>query len=291
MSELADLQLNKSERAVPDTPRRRGLWMLVIAVLLIIAASVGYLAWKRGEGQRAAVPAAQQTAPATPSVGVAERDVVAENIMLPPLDQTDSLVRELVSKLSTHPTVVAWLTTDQLIRNFTVSVVNVSEGHTPARQLQPVAPKGTFKTSADNGGTIADASYDRYDPLGDAFAGLDGRSAARLYLTLKPRIQEAYRELGYPEGDFDQALTRAINELLRTPVVDRPVQVQRKSVLYVYSDPQLESLSAAQKQLLRTGPRNVRLVQARLREIAQHLALPVEPPPTTSQEPRSPGGG
>jgi hypothetical protein len=57
-------------------------------------------------------------------------------------------------------------------------------------------------------------------------------------------------------------------------------------VLYVYSDPQLESLSAAQKQLLRTGPRNVRLVQARLREIAQHLALPID----GSQETRSPGG-
>jgi hypothetical protein len=289
MSELSDLRLDKSDVAAPDAPGRRGLWILIIVVLVAIAAA-GYVGWKRAAGRRAAAPPAQQAAPAPPSVGVAERDVVADNIMLPPLDQTDSLVRELVSKLSSHPTVAAWLTTDQLIRNFAVSVVNVSEGHTPAKQLGPAAPKGAFKASADSGGTIEDASYDRYDPLADAFAGLDSRGAARLYLTLKPRIQEAYRELGYPEGDFDQALTRAINELLRTPVLDQPVSVRRKSVLYVYSDPQLESLSAAQKQLLRTGPRNVRLVQARLREIAQHLALPIEPPPAGSQEPRSPGG-
>jgi Protein of unknown function (DUF3014) len=283
MNELSDLRLDKSEVAAPETTRRRGLWILIIVVLVAIAAAAGYVGWKRVAGRRAAAPPAQQTAPAGPSVGVAERDVVADNIALPPLDQTDSLVRELVSKLSSHPTVAAWLTTDQLIRNFTVSVVNVSEGHAPAKQLGAVAPKGAFKVSGDNGGTIADASYDRYDPLADAFAGLDGRGAARLYLTLKPRIQEAYRELGYPEGDFDQALTRAINELLRTPAIDQPVSVHRKPVLYVYDDPQLESLSAAQKQLLRTGPRNVRLVQARLREIAQHLALPIEGSPETSR--------
>lgn len=291
MGELSDLRLDKSEVAIPETPDRRGLWILIIVVVLAIAATAGYLGWKRVAGRRAAAaPPVQQTAPAAPEVGVAERDVVAENITLPPLDQTDSIVRELVAKLSSHPTVTAWLTTDQLIRNFTVSVVNVSEGHTPAKQLGSIAPKQAFKASADNTGTIADASYDRYDPLADAFAGLDARGAARLYLTLKPRIQEAYRELGYPEGDFDQALTRAINELLRTPVIDQPIAVRRKSVLYVYDDPQLESLSAAQKQLLRTGPRNVRLVQARLREIARHLALPIEPPPSGSQESRSPGG-
>jgi hypothetical protein len=290
MKELSDLRLDKPEVSVPDGADRRGLWILLVAALLVIGAIAGYLGWRRVAHRQAAAPPVQQTAPAAPEVGVAERDVVAENITLPPLDQTDSIVRELVSKLSSHPTVAAWLTTDQLIRNFTVSVVNVSEGHTPAKQLGPVAPRQAFKASADNAGTIADASYDRYDPLTDAFAGLDGRGAARLYLTLKPRIQEAYRELGYPEGDFDQALTRAINELLRTPVIDQPIAVRRKSVLYVYADPQLESLSAAQKQLLRTGPRNVRLVQARLREIAKHLALPIEPA-AGSQELKSPGGG
>ena len=33
-------------------------------------------------------------------------------------------------------------------------------------------------------------------------------------------------------------------------------------------------LTAAQRQLLRMGPRNVRIVQAKLREVAGHLGIP-----------------
>ena len=38
--------------------------------------------------------------------------------------------------------------------------------------------------------------------------------------------------------------------------------------------PQLQELSAAQKQLLRMGPQNVRTVQSKLREIATALGIP-----------------
>ena len=44
---------------------------------------------------------------------------------------------------------------------------------------------------------------------------------------------------------------------------------------YQYADPQVEGLTAAQKQLLRTGPRNVRMVQSALRQLA--LALGISP--------------
>ena len=36
-----------------------------------------------------------------------------------------------------------------------------------------------------------------------------------------------------------------------------------RGAMYAYADPRLEDLSPAQKQLLRTGPRNTRLMQAR----------------------------
>ena len=49
-------------------------------------------------------------------------------IDLPPLDETDPLVRRLVRELSSHPRVVAWLATDDLIRSFTIAVQNVADG-------------------------------------------------------------------------------------------------------------------------------------------------------------------
>ena len=69
-------------------------------------------------------------------------------------------------------------------------------------------------------------------------------------------------------------LERAIVELLRTPVVTGDVRLQPSPVTYAYADPRLESLSPAQKQLLRMGPRNVSIIKRKLREIATALGIP-----------------
>ena len=69
-------------------------------------------------------------------------------------------------------------------------------------------------------------------------------------------------------GDFDRVLERAIGVLLQTPALDEKAALYRKGVTYAYSDPRLESLSRAQKQLLRLGPRNGQIVRGKLQEIA-----------------------
>ena len=75
---------------------------------------------------------------------------------------------------------------------------------------------------------------------------------------------------------FDRTLERAIVALLDTPAVDASARLKPKGIGYAYTDERLESLTAAQKQLLRMGPRNVRIIKARLRDIAlarsRHLA-------------------
>ncbi len=42
---------------------------------------------------------------------------------------------------------------------------------------------------------------------------------------------------------------------------------------YEFADPDLAELAPAQKQFLRMGPRNMRLVQAKLRAVAPRLGL------------------
>jgi Protein of unknown function (DUF3014) len=66
-------------------------------------------------------------------------------------------------------------------------------------------------------------------------------------------------------------------ELLETPVIEKPIALTRPSVMYAFEDPELETLSSAQRQLLRMGPRNVRIVQQKLREIAPHLGIDLPP--------------
>ena len=129
---------------------------------------------------------------------------------------------------------------------------------------------------------IDSRSFRRYDQFADAVAALDARGAARLYATLRPRMVDGYRELGHPDGNFDQALERALIELLKTPVVDGDIALASKTVAYEFADPRLQSLSSAQRQFLRMGSRNVRLIQGKLREIAPFLGIPPESlPPIT----------
>lgn len=273
MADFSDLKLDKPHDPLPDS-RRYGWRVLLLIPLLAI---VGYLIWnllasRDKEGSDVRVQTEQQVAGADKPK--APEPVPGENIELPPLGETDATVRQFVGALSSHPKVAAWLTTDQLIRNFAVVVVNISNGRSPAQHLRAVRPTGEF--IADQEGDVAridPRSYRRYDDYADAVGALDAEGTARLYATLKPRIQDAHRELGYPEGDFDRTMERAIVELLNTPVIEGDVALTPKSVSWDFADPKLQSLSSAQRQFLRMGPRNMRIVKAKLREIAPLLGI------------------
>jgi len=254
------------------TPNRIG-WVIAVGIALAIAGGIAYT-FLRDRTPAAPVKTTAPAAAATQPATVQPKALVGENISLPPLAETDTIVRELVGQLSSHPSIAAWLATKGLISNFTVVTLNIAEGQSPATHLRALAPKARFETTGSGSAlTINPRSYDRYNGYGDAVGGLDATGTARLYLTLKPRIAEAYRELGYPDSDFDRVLEQAIGRLLSAPVLDGAVPLRQKAVTFAFADPRLESLSPPQKQFLRMGPRNVQAVQAKLREIAALLQL------------------
>jgi hypothetical protein len=92
---------------------------------------------------------------------------------------------------------------------------------------------------------------------------------------IKPLADRVYVEIAPPGRSFEQALAQAIQHLLDVPVPSDDVEVTERGALYVYADPQWEGLSRAQKHLLRMGPRNMQLIQSRLRELQGALGLPM----------------
>jgi DUF3014 family protein len=278
MSDASEYELLKTPDELPPPRRSAGLWILV-AILMGVAAIAAFILLI----QRPSAPA-----PAAERVRIQEQVIRplggdAAPIALPPLNESDALVRELVKKISSHPRIAAWLATDDLIRSFTIAVENVAEGKTPARQLRVLRPSSGFRVLERGDDLIIDPrSYERYDALAAAAASMDADGSARLYTTLKPRIDEAYRELR--DSPFDRTLERAIVLLLATPALDGPTRVVPRGIGYGFEDPKLEALTAGQKQLLRMGPHNVRVFQASLRDIALALGIPAE------RLPKSPGG-
>lgn len=269
-----DLLKSTAEIPAPAPPRRRAATLILIAALLGAAGG----AWYAGFGNWGRDDLQTTAAPKTPAAG-ADYALGSDpfSVDVPPLDESDSVVAGLVAKLSSHPRVAAWLATKGLIRNFTVVVTNIAEGQAPAALVPSLRPSSSFNVVQRGAATYIDPqSYERYTPLADAVASVDPAGSARLYATLKPRLGEAYRDLGIAEPLFDRTLERAIVLLLNTPVVDQPVAVKPKGLGYGFADDRLERLTPAQKQLLRMGPENTRTIQRRLREIGLALGIPSE---------------
>lgn len=274
MSNVIDIELDRSEPPPPPVEQRSpAVWIAIAVALLAAIAFAGYWFLIRS----AAEPESRAfTESAVPVEEARPLGADAPAIELPPLGQTDSLVRKLVSELSSHPRVAAWLATDGLIRNFTVAVDNIAGGSIPQQALRSLRPTGRFLV-IESGPIlrIDPKSYERHNPVADAVNSIDPNGAARLYSMLKPRIEEAYGELG-TGMPFDRVLETAIASLLRAPVLDGNVGLDPKGGVFAFEDPAIERLPAARKQLTRMGPRNVRIIQARLREIALALGIPAE---------------
>jgi hypothetical protein len=278
MTEQPDFELHRTERESardepPEPPRRAiGIW-IAVALLIVAAGAASYFAfgWRQGAMpvQTVSNAPAEAASSASPPLG----GTVAP-MTLPPLDATDSLVRTLVQALTEMPAVMAWLPTTGLIRNFTVVVANIAEGQTPARHMKVLKPAAAFRiVSRDSHTTIDPRSYDRYAPIADAVGSIDPARAAKLYATLKPRIEDAQRDLGASEP-FDRTLERAIIVLLSTPPIDGSERLKPKGIGYSYAEDRLEALTPAQRQLLRMGPTNVRVIKTKLRDIAVALGIP-----------------
>ncbi|OFW29200.1 MAG: hypothetical protein A3H97_07260 [Acidobacteria bacterium RIFCSPLOWO2_02_FULL_65_29] len=285
MADTPDYELLKPPDEPPrQAPPRRpaGLWM-VVAGLIAATAIAAYVAF--GGRQTSAPATTEPERVETLPQPVQPLGGDAAPIVLPPLDQTDPVVRDLLKQITPHPRVAAWLATEGLIRNFVVVVSIIAEGRTPAGQVRVLRPSSGFHVVERGGDLYIDPrSYERYDGLAAAAASIDPAGAARLYATLKPRIEEASRDLGLPDMPFDRTLERAIVLLLKTPIVDDPVRAEPQGgVGYGFAAPDVEVLPAAQKQLLRMGPRNVRTIRSSLRAIALALGIPAErlPAPRT----------
>jgi len=260
-----------------DTPEGGGYGrgsMLRVAVLglvvaaMVIAAGIYFVLHRRAVPSSAPVQqAAPAPAPATPTEEV-------EKIDLPPLDDSDALVRQRIGLLSSHPLVAKWLGTNGLVRNFVVVVDNISHGMNPSPHLRVLKPAGEFRVMMRGGATVIDPrSYERFNPIRQAAASFDAHAAGRLYLAFRPLLQTAYDELGNQEP-VDRAVERGVVSLLAVPAIDGDVRVQQgEGIGYEYANDKLESLTGAQKQLLRMGPDNIRIIQAQLRTFAAAIGI------------------
>lgn len=198
---------------------------------------------------------------------------------LPPLEASDSYVANALVELLGRKDVQSFLALDSFVRHLVAAVDNLP-GKQVAVRIWPVPPTPgrIVIENRDDGTYVSAGNASRYEPFVHFVEAVDTRRLVALYVRLYPLFQQAYQDLGYPKGYFNDRLIAVIDHLLDTPEPARlpkvalpevkgPIQPPRPWVMYEFEDISLDERSAGQKILLRMGTAHTKRLKARLAEV------------------------
>jgi hypothetical protein len=189
-------------------------------------------------------------------------DVIQSKPRLPSLDDSDPFVRKRVSLMSSKENLQSWLATDDLLRRTASYLDGLARG-VILTKIFPLSPaEGKFTTHRDGEVIWLNAgNYERYNSTILILTSIDMKLMAQMFHFSRPLIERAFSELGYQPRQMDGIILTALEQILLAPIIVEPIRLTRESVAYKFADPELESLSPLQKQLVRSGPENTRRIQ------------------------------
>ncbi len=262
-----------------------GSWVVAAVVLAGVVAGGVYLA-RKALHPEVAVTSTPAPAAASTTVNIAAAPIqhpisqadagpaIASTAALPALDGSDGGVASALGKLAAGSDLSSLLVRQQIIPRIVATVDALPRSAWGSRLLPAEPPQGAFVTEKTDGITsIGSGNAARYAPYMQVVDSVDPAALVAWYVQTYPLFQQAYRQLGYPKGYFNDRLIVAIDDMLATPDPTEPqaLTLDTDKGVYRYADPAMESLSTGQRLLLRTGPANEARIKARLRAIRTQL--------------------
>jgi hypothetical protein len=253
----------------------KAIWWTIVILGCGLFAAIFYYALPKTEP----APAVQPPAPAAVKPPVSAEPQIRHPIApsasekpLPALEVSDTTLKTALDELFSDKSLVGLLQLQDFVRRVVASIDNLPRKKLALR-LMPVKPAaGKFLVTGKDAGLALGADnaarYAPYLPLAEA---IDTAKLVALYVHFYPLFQQAYQELGYPKGYFNDRLVEAIDDLLAAPEVQAPLKLVQPKVIYLYADPALEARSAGQKILMRIGNENAARVKTKLRDIREEL--------------------
>jgi hypothetical protein len=209
-----------------------------------------------------------------------------EDIPLPMLMDSDPLVLDMFGGLIGESAVIQYLVSDNVISRIVATVETMGSRQIPGVVQVVQGPESEFvaienaqpETIIRNAEgdpipqfDINPANYRRYTPYVELLEAVDTAQLVENYRSHYSLFQEAYRQMGYTDGEFNDRLIAVIDDLLATPEVTDPVNLVKPEAFFLFADPDLESRSAGQKILLRMGTANAARVRSILAGIRASL--------------------
>lgn len=285
-----DQENMSNSQTTPNTP-----WAIIVVIVIAI---VGVSAWVLTNDEEPVpvvetVPETIEPEPVVEEPIIEEPAVVEEpivevvkdpivvpeepKVVLPSLEESDGWLKERLPSITWRKELLKLVIDDDMIRRFVVFTDNFSQGMVAYEHSPLVKPASEFTAKEINqDGQITikwdEMSTRRFSLYVDLLRSLDSDELITWYYELKPLIDEAYRELGYPDEDFTDILQDAMTKVLDMEVPKERQELVRPSVMYQYKDEYYESMDDADKLLLRLGKENLLVVKSILLEFSEKLA-------------------
>jgi len=215
---------------------------------------------------------------------------------LPDLTASDPLVLEALAGLLGQAAVDQYLVPQNIISRV-VATVDALGGRRVPEPLMPVQPLASgFEANVDFDPEVPlynplgdelpqylvdPVNYARYAPYVNLLNSVKMADLAAIYQRQQPLFQQAYVELGYPDGDFNLRLLEVIDLMLASPEVTEPVRLLKPEAYYLFADPELEALPAGARLMIRMGNDNAGQVKAKLGEFRAAIAGTAAPDATS----------
>ena len=248
-------------------------WLLVPVVVLCGVAAAFYFTRRAHESDEATIEPAASVVSSPAALTVQHPvPVTASDTPLADLDESDQPLLQALGVLIGDASVQQLFVPNQLIRHVVATVDNLPRKKVAPQVLPVKAVPGAFAVQeSGNIITLSPQNAARYDSWMSIIETGDTQRLIALYFRYYELFQEAYRNLGYPNGYFNDRLVEAIDDALAAPELKAPIELVQPGVMYQYADPSLESRSAGQKVLMRMGSENAAKVKRKLREVRAAL--------------------
>ncbi|MDO6445712.1 DUF3014 domain-containing protein [Colwellia sp. 1_MG-2023] len=208
---------------------------------------------------------------------VIEQPVVEPESLLPTLDESDAWLEEKLPTITWRKELLKLVIDDDMIRRFVVFTDNFSQGILAYEHSPLIKPTTSFsgREINENGEIIInwdETSSRRFSLYVDLLRSVDSETLVSWYFELKPLVDEAYQELGYPEENFTDILQDAITKVLDMEIPKDRIELIRPSVMYQFKNEEIERLDDAEKLMLRLGKENLLVIKSVLLEISEKIA-------------------
>jgi len=254
---------------------------VIVVLLLVIAGGVVLLTgiWPPKEDPAPTVTAPPPEPPPSPIMTAIEEPAPEPSEPPPPppepvedplprLEESDDAVRDAVGDIPLGTAGQQYLIPGNIIERSASLIYLMAQGDVPYKLLPVPRPKAAFPIMDDGTQVVTDpAGFERYDALTQWLQSLDLESLLSSLEWFIPLFREAWSYYGEDPAAFDMAVVMTLDLVIATPEIDlSEARLTRKEAVWIFEDPAIEGLAPIQKQVLRMGPENAKILKAKAAE-------------------------